>query len=196
MRRAERSGGLRRGWFTGSPRDGRLRRIALVVPLSTLALAVVGMTIACRHLLVAACEGREPAAGPVSLWIVGAGFLLAAGAVVVMQAARVANRVAGPEQRLIRAMQRMRGGDLSFRVHLRKGDLLTGLALECNQLLDWLNENPPSGTRTGTDLIEVHPEEHHAEVAHGEPLPEELVDADGCARATPSLRTAFAEVRP
>jgi hypothetical protein len=38
---------------------------------------------------------------------------------------------------------------------LRRGDLLTGLAEECNALLDWLNENPPRGVATGSDVVQV-----------------------------------------
>jgi hypothetical protein len=37
---------------------------------------------------------------------------------------------------------------------------LTGLARDCNELLDWLNQNPPSGAHTGND---VHELAHHAE---------------------------------
>ena len=68
---------------------------------------------------------------------------------------RLAGRVAGPEYRLRRALQRIRTGDLGFRVNLRRGDLLAGLAQECNELLDWLNANPPRGAHTGTDIVEV-----------------------------------------
>jgi hypothetical protein len=32
---------------------------------------------------------------------------------------------------------------------------LKEVAAEFNKLLDWLNENPPPGVKTGTDLIEV-----------------------------------------
>jgi nitrogen fixation/metabolism regulation signal transduction histidine kinase len=81
--------------------------------------------------------------------------LLVACLVVVVQGTRMAYRVAGPEHRLIQSLRRVRKGDLAFRVSLRRGDLLSGLAQECNELLDYLNTNPPSGAKTGTDVVDV-----------------------------------------
>jgi hypothetical protein len=40
-------------------------------------------------------------------------------------------------------------------VSLRRGDLLSGLAQECNELLEYLNSNPPSGAKTGTDVVDI-----------------------------------------
>lgn len=52
-------------------------------------------------------------------------------------------------------MQRVRQGDIAHRVHLRRDDELSQLAAEFNTLLDWLNENPPAGVRTGGDVVEM-----------------------------------------
>jgi hypothetical protein len=116
---------------------------------------VVGLTGYCSHLLAEAESGRAAPIGTAALYVGAGCFLLASVAVVLLQAARVCHRVAGPEYRLRAALARIRSGDLTFRVHLRRGDLLTGLADECNELLEWLNRNPPSGATTGSDVVEV-----------------------------------------
>ncbi len=61
----------------------------------------------------------------------------------------------GPSHRLIDAMQRVREGDIGFRVHLRKGDMLMDVANEFNHLLDWLNANPPGDVKVGSDVVDV-----------------------------------------
>lgn len=126
----------------------------LLLPLVGLALAILGLTAMGRYALGAAAAGG-PADGHVWLLSLAAAFLFAVGAVGMLHASQVALRVVGPEVRLIESLRRMRTGDLSFRVHLRRGDLLAGLAKECNELLEWLNANPPSGAATGSDVVEV-----------------------------------------
>lgn len=44
-------------------------------------------------------------------------------------------------------MQRIRSGDVDFRVALRRGEPLSQLLHECNRLLEWLIRNPPGGVR-------------------------------------------------
>jgi hypothetical protein len=137
-----------------------------VVPVVGLGLAVVALTGWCRQELGAAAAGAGGARSELLLYVCASTFLLAIGAAGLLLAARLARRVAGPEYRLIEAMRRMRSGDISFRVHLRRGDPLTRLADECNELLEWLNRNPPRGTSTGTDLVDVeHLEADVVEVA-------------------------------
>jgi hypothetical protein len=135
-----------------------LSRLAMALPIACLVVAVVVLTLYCESLLADATSGRAVVAGDLPLVLAAGGFLAAAAAVVVLQASRVASRVAGPEYRLRVALQRIRGGDIGFRVHLRRGDLLTGLAHECNELLDWLNANPPAGVATGSDVVDVEAE--------------------------------------
>ncbi len=146
---------VRRNLLPESAACGRIVRIALAVPLLLLVAAVVALTLYCRVLLSEAAEGRTVAVGDLPLLLFAGGFLVASGAVVVVQSLRVANRVVGPEFRLRQALQQIRKGDIAFRVHLRRGDLLTGLAAECNELLDWLNANPPQGVSKGTDVVGV-----------------------------------------
>ncbi|MGE3172297.1 MAG: hypothetical protein AB7O97_06690 [Planctomycetota bacterium] len=128
--------------------------IAVLTAMSCLLLDVVGRDGGAR-------------AGSLPLYLTAGSCLLAAVSVVVLQAARVSDRVVGPERRLVESLRRLRSGDLSFRVSLRRGDLLTDLAAECNRVLEWLNANPPAGARTGTDVFEV-------EVEAAEPVEEQF----------------------
>lgn len=140
-----------------------LRGVAPATSLAMLILTVLALTLHSRQALLGATAGSLPSgSGALPLYLTAICVLLAAGVVIVLQSSRLATRVAGPELRLIRAMQRIRSGDLAFRVHLRKGDLLGGLARECNALLDWLNANPPAGAHTGTDLVDMHPTDSDA----------------------------------
>ena len=50
----------------------------------------------------------------------------------------------------------MRAGDLAVRVHMQRGDYLSEIAFEFNKVLDWLNENPPEGARTGSDVVDMY----------------------------------------
>lgn len=147
----------RRGWLVSGSDRWQLLRLAIAVPMAALVLGL-GLLTGFGHLLLrGAAEGVDTDASTVLL-VAAFGFLLVTAAVVAMQAARVAQRVAGPEYRLRQALQRIRSGDLAFRVTLRQGDLLGDLAGECNQLLDWLNQNPPAGSVTGTDVVELEQE--------------------------------------
>ena len=106
----------------------------------------------------ALAHADDPAAGQPSsmpIQVLAAAMVALACGVVVTVGLGAADRVAGPEHRLVQSLRRMRSGDLSFRVSLRAGDLLGDLATECNAVLDWLNENPPQGARTGSDLLDV-----------------------------------------
>jgi hypothetical protein len=137
---------------------GRLLRFSMVVPGVLMAASLGGLALYCHAVLTAAADGREPPIGGASFWLAVVAFFAAAAGAIVLQCVRLASRVAGPEYRLRRAMQRIRGHDVGFRVSLRRGDLLSGLARECNDLLDWLNENPPEGVRTGGDVVEIEAE--------------------------------------
>ncbi|MCB9869829.1 MAG: HAMP domain-containing protein [Planctomycetes bacterium] len=111
----------------------------------------------CRRLLVEAVRHEITLPSLVPLFLAVLGLVAVATVLVFAQAARSARRLHGPIQRITVAMQRMRTGDIGHRVHLRRGDHLREVAGELNLLLDWLNENPPAGVRTGTDVVEVGP---------------------------------------
>jgi methyl-accepting chemotaxis protein len=137
----------------GIATDPSSRRPLLV--LGTIALGLVALTAASYVALDAAASDALPQPATAPIYLAAACCLLVACLVVVVQGTRMAYRVAGPEHRLIQSLRRVRKGDLAFRVSLRRGDLLSGLAQECNELLDYLNTNPPSGAKTGTDVVDV-----------------------------------------
>ncbi|MFY9345257.1 MAG: hypothetical protein WAT39_22395 [Planctomycetota bacterium] len=122
---------------------GQLLRFAVVLPAVAMAASLSGLAWFCRDLLADAAAGRAAVVGGAGFWSAIGGFLLAVGGLVVLQSMRLANRVAGPEYRLRRALQQVRAGDVGARVTLRSGDLLTGLAAECNALLDWVAAGAP-----------------------------------------------------
>lgn len=145
-------GGGRQGAL---PLRGRLLRLSVVVPCAAMLVGLAALVSYCRSLLQDAAAGREVVVGEWGFWLSVGGFLAMSMAVFLLQVVRLANRVAGPEHRLQRSLQRIRSGDLGFRITLRRGDLLTGLAKECNELIEWLNVNPPAGARTGGDVVEI-----------------------------------------
>jgi len=149
-----------------SLRARRAKLLTLALPVAALVLSLFLMAIFGRRLLLRAAVAPIEEPSLVPLFVSAAVFLLAAGALVVLQARRIAERAAGPENRLIQAIRRVRTGDVAFRVHLRSGDLLADLADEFNGLLDWLNVNPPAGVITGSDVVEVEEVDqvHGAEV--------------------------------
>jgi len=89
-------------------------------------------------------------------------FVSSALAVVGAEVRSVAHRFERPEQQVRLALQRIRQGDVGFRVSLRRGESLAGVAFECNELLDWLNVNPPAGVQTGGDIVDLGPAEDEA----------------------------------
>lgn len=129
--------------------NGDSRTVALAVAAAAgLVLVLLAVGLGGRHCLDGGAD-----AGDDLFWLLSGTMAVAAGCSAVFFALRASRRVAGPERRLVLAMRRIRGGDVSFRIHLRRGDLLTPLARECNELLDWLNRNPPAGIVTGGDLV-------------------------------------------
>lgn len=150
--------GLRNSERGGPPLvRGRLLRLSLALPAVAMVVSLAALTLYCRSLLSDAAAGHGVVVGGMSFWLIVGGFFAACALVVLVQSVRLAGRVAGPELRLCRALQRIRSGDVAFRVSLRRGDLLGGLARECNDLLDWLNEHRPATGCTGSDVVEVAP---------------------------------------
>lgn len=145
----------RRTLIVNEPLQKRIIVAVSLIPTVGLALATLIVAVFCRRLLGEALEQDVDLPSLLPLFVSILGFTLAAGAVVVFQAMRFSQRIAGPAYRLIKSMERIRSGDISFRVNLRRGDHLTEVAAEMNNLLDWLNDNPPDGVRTGTDLVRV-----------------------------------------
>ncbi len=94
-----------------------------------------------------------PSLLPLSLAVVA--FSVVTGLLALAQSIRVSHRFMGPVRRIVSSMAKARGGDIGFRLHLRRGDCLTEVATEFNRLLDYLNENPPAGAKAGSDVVEL-----------------------------------------
>lgn len=147
----------RRSWERrrdeGIASDPAARRPLLV--LGTIAVGMLALTAVTWAVLDAAAADTVAPPSVAPVYLAGAFCLLVSCMVVVVHGTRTAHRVAGPEHRLIQSLRRVRTGDLAFRVSLRRGDLLSDLASECNALIEHLNQHPPAGAKTGSDVVEV-----------------------------------------
>lgn len=107
------------------------------------------------QLIDEAARGELSTATSIYLVLAVIGFCFTCSMVVFSYAYRLMSRLVGPSFRLIDAMKRVRTGDIGFRVHLRRGDMLVDVANEFNRLLDWLNTNPPCDVTMGSDVVDV-----------------------------------------
>jgi methyl-accepting chemotaxis protein len=102
----------------------------------------------CNNLYNEAVQLQVHLDGLMPLFLAVSGFVLVSGFFMISNALMISHRIAGPSYRLAKSMEQIRDGDIAFQVNLRKGDHLTDLRDELNQLLDVLNDNPPPGFRT------------------------------------------------
>ena len=143
--------------WVNKPAQKKLILAVSLMPTLGLTIATVMVGFLCRRVLEEAIVAEVEL--PTLLPLFGAVlfFIVTAGAVVLIQALNLSHRVAGPMYRIIESMKRMRGGDIAFRVTLRKGDHLNEIADELNNVIDWLNVNPPPGVSRGADLVNIEP---------------------------------------
>lgn len=139
-------------------KDLQRRIILAVILLPTIGLALSTMVVAvfCRQLLMEALQfdAELPSLTPLLVSVLA--FFVVCSVVMAVQGLRFSHRIAGPAYRIVKSFERIREGDISFRVTLRKGDYLTEVADELNLTLDWLNENPPASVvTTGGDVVDV-----------------------------------------
>lgn len=140
-------------------RNSDLRGLAVRVMVLRISV-IVAMCIAatwfaaeCVSHLRALASG---ASSSVDGLVVSASVLVASLVVVLLvEVANFTRRFHRPEQQVRAAMQRIRAGDVGFRVALRRGEPLSRLLHECNGLLEWLNRNPPGGARVDADVFEI-----------------------------------------
>lgn len=137
------------------------RRIWPIVVMSGSLLLLAGQ---CRTLLDRAAAGEPLGAAGMGVWGAVVAFLVSVALVVGSEVVGLAGRLHGPELRLRWALQRIRRGDLAFRVSLRRGDALRALADECNELLEYLNANPPAGASIGSDIVDVQVDDEETAV--------------------------------
>ncbi len=167
--------------------------VAAVAMFPTLSLAFASVIVAvfCRKLSSEAAEVDAELPSLVALLIAVLGFVAVSAVIVVRQALRFSHRIAGPGYRFIKAMEQLRGGDIAFRIKLRRGDLLTEVADAINATLDWLNQHPPTGIIAKSDVVEA-PGVELPEVCGGRPATRDALLAEA-ARAERELQPARVE---
>jgi len=133
----------RKAWLINPAMQGRIVFRMTALPAAVLAGIAVFTGVYCSDVLeeARALDQELPDLMPL-IWLVMAFELIAAG-MLVMHALRLSHTIAGPAYRIAKSIERIRSGDISFRVQLRKGDHLTELRDEMNLLLEWLQKNPP-----------------------------------------------------
>jgi len=125
--------------------------------LAIVALCVVAALFANALLshLQSVVDGADEAAGVDALWIWSVALAVAVLGALLVEVANIVRRFRRPEQQVRLAMQRIRAGDVGFRIARRRGEPLGRLVHECNDLLEWLNRNPPDGARVDRDVFEL-----------------------------------------
>lgn len=137
----------RRSLIVDRPIQRRIVVAVALFPTASLAVAAMIVAVFSRRLAgeAAVAQAELPSLLPLLLSLLG--FTLLSVAIVLHQAVRFSHRIAGPSYNLLRSFERVRNGDLAFRVRLRDGDHLTELADGFNDMLDWLAEHPPKGVQ-------------------------------------------------
>ncbi|GAB4138048.1 MAG: hypothetical protein Fur0037_03570 [Planctomycetota bacterium] len=135
----------RRRFIVNAPMQRRIVLSTAVLPALALGAVAVVTAIWCNGTMNRALEIDPLLPNLTPLIYVSSAFQVVAGVLLVLSTLKVSHRVAGPAYRICKSLERIRSGDISFRVQLRKKDHLTEIADEMNRLLDWLNENPPKG---------------------------------------------------
>lgn len=150
------------------------QRIVIAVTLfPSIALAATTLVVAvfCRRLLGEAARAEVELPSLLPLFVALLTFVVTSGLVILVQALRFSHRVSGPAYRLTKSMERIREGDIGFRVKLRSGDHLTEVAQEMNRLLEWLNTNPPGAvTKTDAGVANAADAEAHSLDKAAEPV--------------------------
>ncbi len=129
------------------PLQGDLILKISLFPTLALAATTILLAVFCQKLTDEALLADIELPSLVPLLITVMGFVLVSVMFLLYNALKISHRIAGPIYRICKCIQRIRSGDASFEITLREGDHLEEVRDELNQLLDWLNENPPPGLK-------------------------------------------------
>lgn len=141
-----RSNHNRRKQLIVNPRmQGRMVMGMAALPAVAIAGIAVFTGVYCSHVMEEALQldSELPDLMPL-IWLVISFEVFSAG-ILLVSSLKISHTIAGPAYRIQKSLERIRSGDISFRVKLRKGDHLTEVRDELNRLLDWLQEHPPTG---------------------------------------------------
>lgn len=139
------SSNRRRRLIVDKSAQGNMILHVSLAPAVALAIATVLISMFCFRLQSEAVAARVQLPSLTPLLITLFGFVAVASLFIMLNAMRISNRVSGPAHNIARAMQRIREGELDFKVVLRDGDQLECLEEEVNKTLEWLREHPPQG---------------------------------------------------
>ena len=156
---------LRPAAFDATVSSGPSQRRALVRlgALGVLCVAAIVFAAHCLSHLHAVRDARPCSSETVA--ISAAAFVLSIVAVLLIEVVGITDRFRRPEQQVRLALQRIRAGDVGFRIGHRRGEPLGRLVHECNHLLEWLNRNPPSGVSVDGDVFELPTDEDQERAA-------------------------------
>lgn len=127
----------RKRLLVNRPFQGRLILSMTLVPMVML-LGVAASSVIYVSSLDTAFESEVVVAGGIPMLTLMLGFQLLAGYFMLIHALRASHRVAGPAYRICKSIERIRGGDIDFRVRLREGDHLVEIEQELNRLIECL----------------------------------------------------------
>jgi methyl-accepting chemotaxis protein len=147
----------RRTRVVDASRQARIVFGLTALPMGVLLLAAIVMWILARNLFdeAEASNADLPSLGP--LVMTQFVFVVLAGALAVWEAWRYSHRVVGPAHRLASSLRRLRGGDTSFRVELRRGDELQVIADELNALVEQLQRQASTGAAAAPAAAAAEP---------------------------------------
>ena len=161
----------RKTMVVNKPLQGDLILKISLFPTLALAATTILLAVFCQKLTDEALLADIELPSLVPLLITVMGFVLVSVMFLLYNALKISHRIAGPIYRICKCIQRIRSGDVGFEITLRDGDHLEEVRDELNQLLDWLNDNPPAGVRTRSSngsretMSEPAPEKEEAAMA-------------------------------
>lgn len=140
-----------------SPVRRNILRLLSALPTLLFLASTAAVVVCVRRLLDEAASGSAELPGLPWMIVAAVATFFSGAGIVLVQAYRSRQRLTGPSRRMQRALRKIRLGDLSFRIRLRRGDPLRRVADEVNLMLDWLNAHPPEGEDVllGGDLVDV-----------------------------------------
>lgn len=146
----------------------RAVQTALIKAIAWPSLAALVVALGCVAVFVFHALEPLPAterrSQMITLVLAGALFVVVALGYVVYHAVHLSHHVAGPAFRIGSDLRRVRDGDASHRVRLRRGDFHGELAAEVNEFLDWVEGHARRAQSSGETRADASAVESTASV--------------------------------
>ena len=151
----------RRQIIVDSDLQKRMVMAATWPPSVGMVAAIVLLGLFCNRIGGEALQAGVELRSLLLMFLATSVFMVASMGFVIWTAVRISHRVAGPTVNVSNTLRRVREGDRSARVHLRRFDFLQSLAGTLNEHLEWLESELPStkqqeGETVGADRLEGH----------------------------------------